>query len=255
MLNLMKMEWYKLRTGKLFYLLMLVVFVVNGLIALLVPIVSRLFMPEIAVSDTMASVLTSPFTVGLLLIPVFISAISFLYSDFTGGFVKTIAGQVGNRGKMVIAKFVVLGIHNLFFFAAAALSNVAGKAIAGSLVLEGDIVAALMSLLRKWVLSMAVCSIILFFAVGIRNKTIASIFAVVFATGAFSLLYMGISTAVMNIFKISDFSLGDYLPDSLMNSVNVAENTLVVNGIAVAVIFIGVFVTLTYITFKKRDVK
>ena len=45
------------------------------------------------------------------------------------------------------------------------------------------------------------------------------------------------------------------MPDALMNSVSVVNNELVVNAIVVGAAFIAVFVILTYITFKKRDVK
>ncbi len=53
----------------------------------------------------------------------------------------------------------------------------------------------------------------------------------------------------------NDFDLGSFMPDALMNSVSVVNNELVVNAIVVGAAFIAVFVILTYITFKKRDVK
>ena len=119
----------------------------------------------------------------------------------------------------------------------------------------GAILGGVMTLLLKWLLSMAVCSILLFFAVGIRNKVLASIVAVVFSVSALSLVYLAVNTAAMNVLKIEGFDLGAYMPDALMNSVNAVTGNLVVNGLVVAAVFIALFVTLTYMVFKKRDVK
>ena len=79
--------------------------------------------------------------------------------------------------------------------------------------------------------------------------------AVVFSTGALSLLYLGINSGISALFKVENVSVGDYLPDSLMGSVNAITGDLVVNAIIVAVAFIALFLCLTYIMFKKRDVK
>ena len=256
MLDLIKMETYKLRTTKLFIILAAVVFAVNGIFSAVVPIVTKMFTPDhTAPATNLSEAVSSPFMFSLLLIPVFISAVSFLYSDFTGGYIKNIAGQVGDRGKLVIAKFIVLGLHNLIFFVLGALSGLLGTAIGGQIVMDGAILGGVMTLLLKWLLSMAVCSILLFFAVGIRNKVLASIVAVVFSVSALSLVYLAVNTAAMNVLKIEGFDLGAYMPDALMNSVNAVNGTLVVNGLVVAAVFIGLFVTLTYMVFKKRDVK
>ena len=256
MMNLIKMEWYKLRTAKLFLVLSAVVFGFNMLIAMLAPIASRLMMPGMDIPAVkLSEVITNPFSLGLPLILIYISAVSYLYLDFSGGYIKNIAGQVHSRGSLILSNFVVLSIHNLILFAVCVLSCVLGNAVAGNLNVDDAVAGGVLTFVIKWLLSLAICSILMFFAVGIRNKIIAIILAVVFSTGSLSLLYLGINTAVANIFKTENFDLGNYLPDSLINSVSVTSNTLVVNAIVVSVIFITVFVMLTSITFKKKDVK
>ncbi len=189
------------------------------------------------------------------MIIVFVSAVSFMSLDYSGGFIKNIAGQVGDRGKIVIAKFIAVGIHNLIFFIIGVISSLLGTLIAGQITADAAIMSGILTLLLKWFLSMALCSILLFFAVGIRNKTLATIIGVVLSLNALSLAYLGVNTLVANVFKINDFDFGSFMPDALMNSVSVVNNELVVNALVVGAIFIAVFVTLTYITFKKRDVK
>ena len=87
------------------------------------------------------------------------------------------------------------------------------------------------------------------------DKTFASILGVVLATGTLSLVYMGINAMLANVFHVAGFNLADYAPDSLMISVNAITNILVINALIVAVAFIALFVSLTYVAFKKRDVK
>lgn len=254
MTKLVKMEWYKLRTKKMFIILALITFGIGLAFSAGVPIIMKAFGAP-AQPTTLSEAIGTPFSFGLLMIPMFISAIGFLYADFAGGYIKNFAGQAGSRGKIVASKFIVLCIHNLIFFILGALSSVLGVAMAGTLVIDGNIFAGVGTLLLKWLLSMAICSILMFFAVGIKNKTLATIIGVIFATGALNLAYMGISTGVTYLFKIEDFALDDYLPDALMGSVNAGANTLVINAVLVGLIFTVAFVTLTYFTFKKRDIK
>ena len=222
MMNLIKMECYKLRTSKLFMILLAVAFAANLLFSLGAQMLPKLFVPNMPVEATpLSSVLAQPFGLSLLMIIVFVSAVSFMSLDYSGGFIKNIAGQVGDRG----------------------------------ITADAAIMSGILTLLLKWFLSMALSSILLFFAVGIRNKTLATIIGVVLSLNALSLAYLGVNTLVANVFKINDFDFGSFMPDALMNSVSVVNNELVVNAIVVGAAFIAVFVILTYITFKKRDVK
>ena len=101
---------------------------------------------------------------------------------------------------------------------------------------------------------MAISSVLLFFTVGIRNKSLGIIGSVVFGANVLSLAYMGISMGLKNLLHV-DINIGDYMPDALMGSVDVINNSLVVNAIVVSAVFIAAFTILTFIVFKKRDVK
>ena len=254
MTNLIKMEWYKLRTSKLFIILLIVTFVLNAIFLASLPMITSALGAEMSATE-LSSILASPFALGLLMIPIFISAVSFLYLDFSGGYIKNIAGQLADRGSLVFAKFIMIGAHNLIFFVTAAISAVLATALAGGIVVDAAVWSGILTLLLKWLLSLSLCTVLMFFAVGLRNKTLAIIMAVVFSTGALSLLYMGINTGITALFKVENIDVGNYLPDALMGSVNVITGELVVNAIIVAAIFIGVFLWLTYMMFKKRDVK
>ena len=77
----------------------------------------------------------------------------------------------------------------------------------------------------------------------------------IIGTGALGLAYLGLNTAISNIFHIQGFDLAMYMPDSLMNSVNVGANTAIINAIVVSLVCIFIFMALTVKVFKSRDVK
>lgn len=256
MRNLIKMELYKLRTSKLFIIFLAVLAAANVIIT----VASTLLMNALAQGAALpkmqlSAAFTNPFSLGILTMLIYISAVSFLYLDFSDGYIKNIAGQVPNRGNIVIAKFITVAVHNLIFFLAATLGNLLGGVIIGMVADTENLGAAILTFGVKWLLSLAICAILMFFAVGLRSKVIALILGVMFALNALSLLYMGVDALIANVFKTTDFSLGNYMPDSLFGAVNAVENSLVANGIIVAVVFIAAFYILTYLSFKKKDIK
>lgn len=203
---------------------------------------------------------SSPFYISMLVVLMFVSMVVFSYADIAGGFIKNIAGQLPNKSNLIFSKFIVIGVHNLLFIAVGSLTNTIGALITTStgmaqFAYTGDIPAALLTLLLKWMLSMAVASILLFVTNGIKNKVLGSVIGVIVGTGSLGLAYMGLSTAVDNIFHTENFNLAMYMPDSLMNSVNVAANTAVINAVIVSVVCTAIFLTLTVKVFNSRDVK
>lgn len=155
---------------------------------------------------------------------------------------------------------MVIGIHNFIFLAVGSLTNALGNlamSATGMLQLtdDGKIGAAIMTILLKWLLSMAIAAILLFVTNGVKNKVLATVIGVILGTGTMSLAYMGLNTAISNIFHTQSFDLGMYMPDALFNSVNVGANVAVINAIVVSLVFIVLFMALTVKVFKSRDVK
>ena len=256
MSKLIKTELYKLRTSKLFIVLLTILAVLN----IVINVASTAIMNAVAegagsTKVDLSGAISSPFSFGMLMMLTFISLVSFLYLDFSGGYIKNIAGQAPDRNSIVTAKIFITAVHNLIFFLVAALSNIVAGVIVGLNPDTENLGAAIATFCIKWLLSLAIGAILMFFAVGLKSKSFALILAVIFPLGALSLLYMGIDAAISYVFKVESFSLSDYMPDSLIGSVNVAQNNLVANGIIVAIVFIALFCTLTYITFKKKDIK
>lgn len=260
MINLIKMDLRRMLRSTLLKVFLIIVASLNIFAGIIVPVITNTlpssFSDKMGVQSVkLSSLITDPFSISLLIIMMFMSIVSFSYADFANGYVKNLAGQVKSRSGLIYSKFVVIGIHNCIFLAAGVVSRIIGALIgsAAGATLEADnmIPSALVTLLIKWMLSMGISAILLFVTTGIRSKTFASIIGVIIGTGALGLVYLGLDTALYNIFHINNFSISDYMPDQLI----LGSNIIVLNAIIVAVVCSVVFLLLTVNTFKKRDIK
>lgn len=264
MANLIKMDLRRVFRTPMFYISLSIVAVFNILLNVALTSISKFFMASVASGESikpfaLTEAIASPFYVPLFVILMFASVVNFFYADISGGFIKNIAGQLPRKSNLIFSKYIVSGVHNLVFFIVGSLTHVIGYLILSAtgmvtLTNDGQIAAALVTLLLKWLLSMAITAILLFVTNGIKNKVLASVVGVIIGTGSLGLAYMGLSSAINNVFH-ADVNVADYTPDSLMNSVNVATNTAVINALIVSLICIALFLGLTVKVFNSRDVK
>lgn len=260
MANLIKMDLRRVLLSPMFFVSLSVIALFNILLNIAITGISKFFAPEAMSSATLSSVVSTPFFLDIFIILMLASVVTFSYADIANGYIKNIAGQVPNKGILIVSKFIVIGIHNLIFLVVGSLTNLTGYFILSamgmmSLVNDGQIGAAILTLLLKWLLSMAISAILLFVTNGIKNKVLASVIGVIIGTGSLGLAYMGLSTAIDNIFHTENFNLAEFMPDTLLNTVNVAANTAIVNAIIVSVVCTVIFMVLTVKVFNSRDVK
>ena len=261
--KLIKMELRRLFISKVFYVSMAVVAGVNILLGVIVPILTRVFAPNQKVPDTdLSDIIMSPFSIPIMLVAVMISLVSFAYADIANGYIKNIAGQVSHKNDILFSKFIVVGVHNYIFLLAAVISNIigiaAGSVLGGSAIKVDGIFyigAAFATLSIKWMLLMAMSSILMFVIMGIRNKNVASIVGVFLGTGALALVYLGLNTGLSNIFKTNSININNFVPDQLFGTVNVASGAYVINAVIVAIVCVVLFMALTSKVFNSRDIK
>lgn len=260
MSKLIKMDLRRLSKFTLFKVSLIIVAALNILAGITFPLIMRLI-PELSQAMTttqLSSIISEPLTLSLLIILLFVSVVSFTYADFSNGFVKNLAGQVEKRSNLIFSNFVVIAIMNLIFIAAGSVTkiigNVAGMAFGAKIEVDGLILASIATLIIKWMLCVAISTILLFLTTGVRNKTLASIVGVVIGTGALGLVYFGLDSAISSVFKISNFSISNFMPDQLISSVNVGANVAVFNAIIAAVVCTAIFLALSVKTFNSRDI-
>ena len=261
MANLIKMDMRRMFRSPMFFISLSVIAVFNILMTVGTTMLAKMFAAGQAAAPTVLSdVVANPFILPIFSILMFASLISFSYADIAGGYIKNLAGQLPHKSSLIYSKYIVIGIHNFIFLAVGSAANVLGNltmSATGMLQMtdDGMLWAAIATLLLKWLLSMAITAILMFVTNGVKNKVLATVTGVIIGTGALGLAYLGLNTAISNIFHTQGFDLSMYMPDSLMNSVNVGANTAVINAIVVSLVCIFIFMALTVKVFKSRDVK
>lgn len=261
MLNLIKMDVRRLFLSKVFWLTMSITAFANIVILTVIPLVTKAFMSDVEVGTvTVSSILENPFVIGWLIILMFISAVSFSYADIANGFIKNIAGQIPRKSDTVVSKFAVIGVHNLIFLAVSVLSMVLGQLIGSAfgtytIAFDANIMSGVLTVLLKWMLSMAISAVLLFFTTAVRNKTLAAIIGVILGTQTLGLIYGAVNFGVANIFHTEGFELGMYMPDTLISSVSVTADAGVLNAVIVSVVCAALFLALTVRVFNTRDIK
>lgn len=175
-------------------------------------------------------------------------------ADITSGYVKNIAGQVKNRGNLILAKSVALLLYTIFtmllFTGAQMLSNA---------VLYNEFVmgpgkeffqyAALQTLLH-----FALIMVIMCIAVVLHNNVISMMISVCLCMNVLVMLYGVVDKAVTKI-GIQDFHIMDYtVSGKIVNlGMNAAPKTMGM-AVMVGVVFIVVMLAISMTVFKKRDI-
>lgn len=256
MTNLLKMDLYRMRKGSSFRLCLILTFV----FALLATPLSRLlfylgsllssevgeFPAVVKLSEFIAE---KPSTLTALL--ALLSVCGFFYADVENGYVKNIAGQMPKRGFTVLSKFVASVPHTLIFVLASIVGDLIGTVIFQRIVVDAGVADSLRVFVLKFLLMESICAILLLFTAAIQNKSLGTVFAVLFGTGLLSLAYLGIDTGLDKIFPKKNFMIMDYMPDQLLKE----DNPDTVSALLVSAGVICFFLWLSIRIFDKKDVK
>lgn len=259
MTRLFKMDLYRLMHSKMMWISAIAVMLFQALTVIVGPFITdwAAMLSGINTSGkiyymTFADQLIQPFQTFMIIL-MFVSAVSFIYADLADGYIKNIAGQVPKKGYTAISKYLAVIIHNFIFMFFGMFGSTLGAVISPRVNMNFNMSAvpeALFIFFVKLLLTMAMCSIIIFVSTGLRSKTFASVLAVLFGVSALSLVYAMINNLLRNIDKSIDITR--YAPDQLFETL--APQTAV-TGIIVAVIFSIVFMVLTVKVINSRDVK
>ncbi|HAE51753.1 MAG TPA: hypothetical protein DCG30_00675 [Ruminococcus sp.] len=263
--NLVKMDFYRMRKSKVFIVNLIIIFVTalaSAPFAKFMCFIANKLIKDVADSGTesqfmvfentknLSEIIASPFIAKPVFVLLFISVVSFTYSDIANGYVKNIAGQLPKRGYTVVSKFIVISIHNMIFMLVSACGRIISELTVRSIAVE-NISTSIVTFILKWLLLQSICTILLFLTTGLGNKTFASIVGVITGTGVLTGVYFAIDTAFIKIFHTSDTYLLNNGPDQLLSLGQVA----IFNGLLVSGIIIAIFLPATIKIFNKKDVK
>ncbi len=254
--NLIRMDLYRMRKARTFYICLILAFVLalisaplGKLMAMLADSLSSEISMTISAETNFSGILRDPFPMlGTMLM--LLSLCSFFYADVENGYIKNIAGQMPMKGFTILSKFMAAIVHNLIFAAAGIIGNLIGTMLVQRIVMDGAVPDSIRVLFLKLLLLQSLCAILLLAVSTFRAKSLGMILAVLFGLGLTPLLYLGINEALKPVFgEATDISR--YMPDTVMN-----ENPLdTVKAVAVALVTGGIFLPLAIRIFDRKDVK
>ena len=182
-------------------------------------------------------------------------AANFIGSEQSCGYTKNFAGQLPNRGYMVISKFIVTSFIQLMVLVIyTIISVVFAQFVFGQYVNGYQIDMLFAGLGLRLLLHIAVNAVIIFICTLTKSHAIAMVAGCIFGIGITKIAYMGI-TMILNAAKIK-FEIANYMPDGINSQIAVDSiRDIYLKAILVSFAFIVVFVGANYYVVSKRDVK
>ena len=255
--NLIRMDLYRMRKARSFWVCLILTFVFGlastPLEKLLYSLGSMLQtegitpFPETAnLSDFLASPLS-----GLGIMLSMLSICAFFYADAENGYIKNIAGQMPEKGYTILSKFITAAPHNLLFMIAGMAGNLLGTVLFRRIIADPAAADGIRVFFLKLLLLQSISAIFLFVVAALQIKSLGTVLAVLFGLGLLTLVYLGIDAGLQQLFPKIGFKFGDYMPDQVLGEAK--PDT--VKALAVALVTGGIFLPLAIRIFDKRDVK
>ena len=180
---------------------------------------------------------------------------NFIGSEQSCGYTKNFAGQLPDKGYMAISKFVVTSVAQfIILFIYGAVSAVLAEILFGNYINGYNIAELIRALCLKLLLYFAINAIIIFLCTLTKSHSIAMVAGCIFGIGVTKFAYSAIEV-VLGTLKIN-FPISSYMPDGIDSQLSIdTAGSLTVNAIVVSIVFIVVFLGANYFLQRKRDVR
>ena len=180
---------------------------------------------------------------------------SFIGAEQSCGYIKNIAGQLPDRSMTVVSKFIVTCIIQLLILLIYTVICALCSAMFFSKYINAySTVALIEGLLLRFLLFCAIDAIVVFFCTLTKSHSIAMVVGAIFGIGVTSIVYLA-ANGLLGMLKIN-INLADFMPDGINGLMSVSNlGTIAVKAVVVSIVFIAGFLTSAIILFKKRDVK
>lgn len=254
--NLFRMDFYRMRKARSFLVCLILAFLLSLCstpLAKLLTVLMKLLsdeVPALPESVKLSELLASPLS-SLNAMLALISVCGFFYADVEHGYIKNIAGQMPKRGYTILSKFLVSIPHSLIFMLVSLVGDLLGTVFIQKIQVDAGVPDALRILFLKLLLLESLCAILLLFTAVLRNKSLGTVFAVLFGLDLMSLVYLAIDAGLDQLLPKKSFSIAKYMPDQLFH----ADKPDTVAALIVSAVVICLFLWLSVRIFDKKDVK
>lgn len=191
-----------------------------------------------------------------LFIACMLSAI-FVSAEQTSGYVKNIAGQVRYKGYTVGSKLVVTSfIHFVVLAIYTIIALLLAPALFNECITGWNIPVLIGGLLLRLVIFFAINSLIVFLCLTFKSQSFSMVCGAILGIGALQLVYLAIGALVNVVKEGLNFEPGKYMPDGINGMISIAQiDNIWVQGLIVSILFIVGFSSAAIYIVSKRDVK
>ena len=183
-----------------------------------------------------------------------IFTVLFSTADISSGYIKNIGGQVRNIGTLIFSRAIALAVFTVLTMAGAFLFQAAANGIVFGELEWGNTKAILSYFVTELALHYALVLICMAIAIILKNNVISMVIAVCLSMNVMTIVYGVINSAIQKIgiqnFQIYKYTITGKL--SLLPMNPSGNESLAAFG--VAIVFIVMMISLSSVVFQKRDI-
>ena len=183
-----------------------------------------------------------------------IFAVLFSTADISSGYIKNIGGQVGNRGSLIFSRSIALSVFTVLTMTGAFLFQAAANCIVFGELELGNTKAILSYFVAELALHYALVLICMAIAIILKNNVISMVIAVCLSMNVMTIVYGVINSAIQKI-GIQNFQIYKYTITGKLSllPMNPSGNECLA-AFGVAIVFIVIMISVSSVVFQKRDI-
>ena len=183
-----------------------------------------------------------------------IFTVLFSSADIGSGYIKNIGGQVQKRGTLIFSRSIALAVFTVLTMAGAFLFQAAANGIVFGELEWGNTKAILSYLVTELALHYALVLICMAIAIILKNNVISMVIAVCLSMNVMTIVYGVINSAIQKI-GIQNFQIYKYTITGKLSllPMNPSGNECLA-AFGVAIVFIVMMISVSSVVFQKRDI-
>lgn len=183
-----------------------------------------------------------------------IFTVLFSTADISSGYIKNIGGQVRNIGTLIFSRAIALAVFTVLTMAGAFLFQAAANGIVFGELEWGNTKAILSYFVTELALHYALVLICMAIAIILKNNVISMVIAVCLSMNVMTIVYGVINSAIQKI-GIQNFQIYKYTITGKLSllPMNPSGNECLA-AFGVAIVFIVMMISLSSVVFQKRDI-
>ena len=183
-----------------------------------------------------------------------IFTVLFSTADISSGYIKNIGGQVGNRGSLIFSRSIALSVFSVLTMTGAFLFQAAANCIVFGELEWGNTKAILSYFVTELALHYALVLICMAIAIVLKNNVISMVIAVCLSMNVMTIVYGVINSAIQKI-GIQNFQIYKYTITGKLSllPMNPSGNECLA-AFGVAIVFIVMMISVSSVVFQKRDI-